>query len=122
MEIQTREASQLVPVVLNLGAAVLGALGQYMYKLGGNRLGTMPIYRNWTLFAGMAAFCVVMVLFVISFKLGGRLSVTYPIYATTFVWGLMLAVWAEGEVVTTWQVAGVLVILAGVSLVAAGAR
>jgi len=118
---EIESASQWIPILLNLLAAILGAVGQYLYKLGALRLGTQPIYRNWPLYSGMVLFCVVMVLFVVAFRLGGRLSVVYPVYATTFVWGTLLAVGLDGEPVTRLQIAGVGVIVAGVTLVALGA-
>jgi drug/metabolite transporter (DMT)-like permease len=110
--------SQFVPILLNLAAAVVGAVGQYFYKLGGLRMGSEPFYKNWPLYTGMILFCGVMVLFVVAFKLGGRLSVTYPVYATTFVWGLLLAIWVDREPYNWLQVAGVGVIVLGVALTA----
>jgi multidrug transporter EmrE-like cation transporter len=110
---------QTIPIILNLVAAILGAVGQWLYKIGGTRLGTVAIYKNWHLFVGMILFCVVMVLFVIAFKLGGRLSVVYPVYATTFIWGMMIAVWFDKEPWAMPQMFGVLLILAGVSMIAA---
>ena len=113
--------SQTIPVLLNLLAAVVGAVGQYLYKIGGNRLGQEPFFKNWPLFTGMILFCGVMVLFVWAFKLGGRLSVVYPVYATTFLWGTLLAVWLEKEPYSVMQLAGVGVVVAGVAMVALGA-
>ncbi|MCM2278869.1 MAG: hypothetical protein NDJ89_12410 [Oligoflexia bacterium] len=118
----TTSASQALPILLNLVAAVFGALGQYYYKLGSARLGTDSLLRNWPLFLGVVLFCGVMVLFVAAFKLGGRLSVTYPMYATTFAWGLAIAHWLGREPVRPLQLGGVLVIVAGVVLVALGSR
>lgn len=111
---------QTVPILLNLLAAVLGAVGQYLYKLGGNRLSTEPLYRNWPLFTGMVLFCAVMVLFVIAFRLGGKLSVVYPVYATTFIWGTLLAVGIDKEPFHWIQTCGIAAILLGVGLVAWG--
>lgn len=113
-----KSASQLIPILLNLAAAVFGALGQWLYKIGGNRLGNIPLYKNWQLFSGMAIFCGVMVLFVIAFKMGGRLSVTYPVYATTFIWGMLLSILIEKEPWAWGQIAGVFLIMAGVSMIA----
>ena len=113
-------SSQLVPILLNLVAAVLGASGQYLYKMGAGRLSTIPLYRNWPIFVGMFLFCVVMVLFVVAFRLGGRMSVVYPIYATTFVWGTLIAIQFDHEPYSWVQLAGVGVILAGVAMIAWG--
>ena len=112
--------SQTLPIVLNLVAAVIGALGQYFYKLGSARLVSVPFLKNWPLFLGATLFCGVMVLFVIAFKLGGKLSVVYPVYATTFIWGMLIAAWIEGEKVNLYQMSGVLVIILGVGLIAFG--
>ncbi len=117
-----QESSQLVPILLNLAAALIGALGQYFYKLGGTRLSLVPLWKNWPLFLGMILFCGVMFLFVLAFKAGGKLSVTYPVYATTFVWAFLLAIFVNKESWTMLQLAGILVILAGVILVAVGAK
>lgn len=113
-------SSQTVPILLNLLAAFIGAGGQYLYKLGASRLAEVPLYRNWQLFAGMVLFCGVMGCFVWAFKLGGRLSVVYPVYATTFVWGMALAVLVDGEPYSALQLSGIAVIVLGVAMLAAG--
>lgn len=108
------------PIALNLLAAVLGAAGQALYQVGGQRLGHVPLWKNWALFLGMALFCVVMVLFVWAFKMGGKLSVTYPVYATTFVWGALIAHYFRGESMSGLQLLGLIVIILGVALTVAG--
>jgi drug/metabolite transporter (DMT)-like permease len=110
-----------MPIICYLIAGIIGALGQYLYKLGGNLLGTIPIYKNWQLFGGAALFCLVMVLFVAGFKMGGRLGVIYPIYATTFIWGLLIAVLWDHEPWNAIQVFGIGLIVVGVSVIAIGA-
>jgi drug/metabolite transporter (DMT)-like permease len=111
-------ASQTLPIMLNLIAAVLGAVGQWFYKIGGKQLGIIPIFKNWQLFIGMVLFCIVMVLFVYAFKLGGRLSVVYPVYATTFVWGMLIAINLDHEPWAWSQVMGVAFVVLGVSVIA----
>lgn len=120
MEVNTN-SSQWIPILLNLLAAIFGALGQYFYKLGGKNLGQIPIFKNGPIFLGMILFCVVMVLFVWAFRLGGRLSVVYPVYATTFIWGTLLAIVVEKEPYSMLQMLGVGIVIAGVSLVAIAA-
>jgi hypothetical protein len=111
-------ASQTIPIAINLAAAVLGALGQYAYKSGAAKLSAVPFFRNAPLLLGMLAFCVVMGMFVAAFKLGGRLSVVYPMYATTFLWGTMIGIVLDREPWSALQVLGGLVTVAGLSLVA----
>lgn len=113
-------SNQLVPILLYLVAGVSGAAGQYLYKQGAARLGEVPIWANWHIFAGVGAFCLVMVMFIASFKLGGRLSVVYPMYATTFIWGALIGVMVEKEPWSWAQVLGILVITGGCALVAFG--
>jgi len=116
----TAAPSQFIPIVLNLVAAVLGALGQYLYKIGGLKLGVIPLIKNWYLYTGMILFCVVMVLFVWAFRLGGRLGVVYPVYATTFIWGFLIATMLDQEPYSWVQVLGIGFIMVGVSCIALG--
>ena len=111
-------SSQTYPIILNLLAAVIGALGQYAYKLGGLKLQKVPLWQNWELLLGMALFIGVMFLFVIAFKNGGNISVTYPMYATTFIWGTLLGVFIDKEAVSPIQIGGILLVIIGISLVA----
>lgn len=111
-------SNQTLPIILNLIAALIGALGQYAYKLGGTKLKEVPLYQNWELMTGMALFMGVMVLFVMAFNKGGQISVTYPMYATTFIWGTLLGVILDKEVVNIYQSLGILLVIIGVSTVA----
>jgi len=111
--------SQLIPIALNVLAAFVSAFGQYLYKIGSTKLGVEPIYKNYHIFAGIILFTVVMVLFLTSFKLGGRLSVTYPVYASTFLWGALIGVYLDKEPWSFGQASGVFFILVGIGLVAA---
>lgn len=113
--------SQLVPILLYLVAGVCGAGGQYLYKAGAARLGKVAIWQNLHLFGGVLAFTLVMICFVTSFKLGGRLSVVYPMYAATFIWGTLIGVLVEKEPWSWPQLGGVGMIVAGCVLIALGA-
>lgn len=110
--------SQTWPIILNLFAAIFGSFGQYCYKIGSQKLKLVPLYQNWQLLLGMILFSLVMVLFVWSFKIGGRISVTFPVYATTFLWGTILGVWLDKEPFNLIQGLGVLLVIGGVSLIA----
>ncbi|NCN39740.1 hypothetical protein GW916_00680 [bacterium] len=114
--------SQLAPILCYLAAGILGAIGQYFYKMGASSLGQVALLKNYNLFIGAAAFCGVMVLFVLGFKWGGRLSVVYPFYATTFIWGALIAHYFEKEHISTMMIAGILLICVGVAFVGAGAK
>ena len=113
--------SQIMPIVLYLIAAFIAAFGQYCYKLGAGRLGQISILYNWQLFLGMFIFCVVMVLMVAGLKIGGKLSVVYPVYATTFIWGAIIGVVFDKEQWVYSQAIGIGLIVVGVTVVAFGA-
>jgi drug/metabolite transporter (DMT)-like permease len=112
--------NQAIPIGLNLLAGIFGALGQYLYKRGAARLGALPVWENWQLALGVSSFCVVMALFVLSYKLGGRISVVFPAYATTFLWGALLGHYLEGEPLNPTILAGIALILVGVTAVGIG--
>lgn len=110
--------SQTYPVLINLLAAIVGALGQYCYKLGSQKLKITPLYQNWQIFIGVILFSLVMVMFIWAFKLGGKLSITFPAYATTFIWGTILGVVLDKESFNIVQGLGIAMVVVGISLVA----
>lgn len=112
--------SQAVPVLLNLVAAGVGAFGQFFYKRGSQRLSTVPLWRNLDLAIGCLLFCGVMVLFVAAYRMGGKMSVVYPFYSTTFIWSTAIAVYLAGEPVSPVQWAGVFAVAFGTAAIAFG--
>lgn len=110
--------NQTVPIIINLVAAIFGAFGQYCYKIGAGRLKEIPIYQNWQIILGMGLFLIVMVLMIAGFKLGGRLSIVYPVYATTFIWGTLIGIFLDNEGWSVPQIVGTLLVVVGVSVVA----
>ena len=111
-------SGQKIPIVLYLVAAVLGAFGQYYYKKGGQILAETGSFLNIPTIVGVVLFCLVMVLFVISYKMGGQISVVYPFYATTFVWGVVIGHFLEKEPIKLSSLVGLAFVLVGVSLMA----
>lgn len=108
----------LVSIVLFLIAAVLGAVGQFLYKSGaetsGGSLGSYLL--NARILAGVACYIAVMVLFVAAFKKGGSLAVLYPIYASTFIFAALLGLAAYGTPIKPINVAGMVTLVLGMYL------
>lgn len=104
--------SQKIPIILNLIAALLGAFGQYFYKNGAQKSNYIDVGIGVLLFIG------VMGLFVLAYRLGGRISVVYPFYATTFIWGAWIGSYLEKEPWSNWNYLGLGLILAGLSVIA----
>lgn len=105
-------------IALFAAAALLGAAGQFLYKSGADRAtaGVASYVLNPRILGGVACYIAVMALFVAAFKIGGRLTVLYPIYASTFVWAAVIAWWAYGTPIKPVNVAGWLALIAGMYL------
>ena len=112
----------VVSIVLFIIAALLGAVGQFLYKSGAERTtGSWLSYlANPPLLGGIVCYVLVMVLFVGAFKRGGAMSVLYPIYATTFIWAAIIAWLAFHEPIRLVNVAGMLLLVAGMFLLGMG--
>jgi len=99
-------------------AALLGAVGHYLYKAGADQAGkdVLSYLLNGRLLGGVVCYIAVMVLFVAAFKRGGSLSVLYPIYASTFIWGAGIAWMAYGTPIKPINILGMVTLVAGMYL------
>jgi len=107
-----------VSIYMFVAAALFGALGQYLYKSGADAAsGTMSSYvTNPRLLGGVVCYIAVMVLFVAAFRKGGALTVLYPIYATTFIWAALIALYAYGTPIKPINIGGMALLVAGMYL------
>jgi MFS superfamily sulfate permease-like transporter len=105
-------------VIMFFAAALLGALGQYLYKSGADIAvgGWMSYVLNARLLGGVICYIAVMVLFVAAFKLGGSLTVLYPVYASTFIWAALIALVVYRTPITGINVAGMAMLMCGMYL------
>jgi multidrug transporter EmrE-like cation transporter len=112
----------LLSIVLFVFAALLGAVGQFLYKSGAERTtGSWLSYlANPRLLAGIVCYVLVMGLFVAAFKRGGAMSVLYPVYATTFIWAAIIAWLVFREPIRVVNVAGMLLLIVGMCLMGLG--
>ena len=102
-------------IVFFLLAALAGAVGQFLYKSGAERAGgSIGSYLlNARLLGGVVCYVAVMMLFVAAFKKGGALTTLYPIYATTFMFAALIALWAYGTPIKLVNIGGMLLLVAG---------
>jgi multidrug transporter EmrE-like cation transporter len=112
----------LLSIALFILAALLGAVGQFLYKSGAERTtGSWLSYlANPPLLGGIVCYVLVMGLFVGAFKRGGSMSVLYPVYATTFIWAAIISWLAFHEPIRPVNVAGMLLLVAGMCLMGMG--
>ena len=111
-------ATPISSMVLFLIAAVVGALGQFLYKSGAERAtqGWQSYLLNWRLGVGVGCYIGVMILFIAAFKKGGALSVLYPLYASTFIWAAVIGLIAYSVPIKPINIAGMLLLVAGMFL------
>jgi len=112
------EKTPFLSIVMFMGAALLGALGAYLYKSGAqSAAGSWHSYLlNLRILGGLGCYAAVMVLFVAAFRVGGALTVLYPIYASTFIFGALIAWYAYGTPIKLPNVAGMMLLVAGMYL------
>ncbi|MBW3539835.1 MAG: hypothetical protein KY476_06165 [Planctomycetes bacterium] len=112
------KSTPLFSIACFVVAALLGAVGQYLYKAGAEKAtgGIASYFFNARLAGGVVCYIGVMVLFVAAFKRGGALSVLYPIYASTFIWAALIGRFAFDERIRPVNVAGMLVLVLGMWL------
>lgn len=103
-----------------LSAALLGAIGQYLFKIGSKNVSAnlMSWLFNYKIILAVILYCAVMFLFVYAFKLGGELTVLYPIYATTFIWAAIIGALFLNEIMTISKMSGIILIVLGTLLIA----
>lgn len=108
----------IISIIFFLIASVLGALGQFLYKSGAAKTdGSLLSYlANPQLLGGVFCYIAVMVLFIAAFKKGGSLTVLYPIYATTFIWGAIIAFYAFDTPIKPINILGMMVLVLGMYL------
>ncbi|MAE68146.1 MAG: hypothetical protein CMJ18_28180 [Phycisphaeraceae bacterium] len=99
-------------------AAVIGALGSYLYKSGADAVdGTVISYlASVRILTGAACYVGVMVLFVAAYRVGGGLTVLYPVYATTFIFAAIIALFAYGTPIRLVNIGGMALLVFGMYL------
>lgn len=112
------EKTPVASALMFLAASFLGALGAYLYKSGAeiHQGGLVHYLANPRILGGLGCYAGVMILFVAAFRNGGALSVLYPIYASTFIFGAIISLLAYGTPIKSVNIAGMLLMVAGMYL------
>ena len=105
----------LVSIAAVLIAALLGALGQYLFKHGADQHGggTWSYLSSPWIWVGMCCYVTIMVLFSYAFRKGGTVTVLYPVYATTFIWAALIGYYRYGQPIRPVHLLGMLLLLTG---------
>ena len=109
-------------VLMFVCAALLGAVGQFLYQSGAvAATGQLRSYFwNPRILGGVICYVAVMVLFVAAFKRGGSMTVLYPIYASTFFFAAVIAWLAYGTPIRPVNLVGMILLVGGMYLMGEG--
>lgn len=105
-------------IVLFAVAALLGAVGQFLYKAGAEtaRASLWSYVFNPRILTGVACYIAVMVLFVVAFRRGGSPAVLYPVYASTFIWAALIGQVVHQTQITQLNILGMACLVLGMLL------
>jgi drug/metabolite transporter (DMT)-like permease len=106
----------LLAIASVLVAALLGAIAPFFFEHGSKQWQgrVVDFVLNPWILAGMTTYLAVMVFFTYAFRLGGTVKVLYPIYATTFIWAALVAMFHQGAAIEPIHIGGMVLLLAGV--------
>lgn len=110
---------QYQAVILALFCALLAAFGQTLFKIGSSQISSHYIdwIYNVKVILGMSIYGTSALLFIVALKYG-RLSILYPIIATSYIWVTLLSYYVFNETVTYVNWIGIFLIISGVTLIA----
>lgn len=109
-------------ITITVIAAAIVAFAQYLFKknitkFSMNLSGFVGIAKNRGVVAGVIAYVVGLVFYLYALD-SGQLSFVYPAFASTFVFVVAIARFKLGERVGLARIAGVIMIILGITLVA----
>ena len=101
----------------------IGSLGAVGFKAGAKRLeiDLLALLKNWQLIAGVGAYLLSSVFFVIGLR-SGELSILFPMVSTGYIWSTLWSKFLFGEALTRGKLVGLALILVGCVLLGLGNR
>lgn len=108
-------------ILLIVFATFLTTAAQIAYKIGANKLALdfNKLITNYFLPVGLILYCIAGVILIISLK-HGDVSVLYPIFATSYIWVMLLSRIIFDDKFNTLKITGVAIILFGIILLSIG--
>ena len=116
--------TQMQSVGLVFCCTLLGAVAQIFMKTGVNQmqhLDPIRILTNVPLLAGYCLYGVNTLLLMLALR-DGELSVLYPIIALSYVWVTILSIVIFKDSLNVWKVAGIALIIGGVTILGRAAK
>lgn len=111
--------NQMGAIILSLFCALLGSIGQTFFKLGSKKItgNLISWITSWQIILGMCLYGLSAILFIVALKYG-RLSILYPIIATSYVWVTLTSHYILKEQINYFNWIGVFLIIFGVFMIA----
>lgn len=113
---------ELEVVAITLLAAVIASFAQYLFKRAvpkfpANMKGVLSLFKNKLLMIGAAVYVVDLAIYLVALRYG-ELSFVYPIFASSFVFTLLLSKYGLKEPISAKRAIGVALVVVGIALVA----
>ena len=108
-------------IFIVLFCTLFTSTAQILLKFGMNSFSIVTILTNYFLMGGLLIYILGAALLILAFK-GGEVTVIYPVFATSYIWVLILSNLFLGEVVTPMKLFAVLIIVTGVFMVTRGGK
>lgn len=103
-------------------AALLGATGQIMLKKSsGVEFTIAGLLTNWPFFAFAILYGIAVIIQFFAYRLGGDVSVIYPVVSLSYVFAALFAWYFLGEHITVWTIIGITCIMIGLTFIGFGA-
>jgi len=96
----------------------LTSIAQVLYKKGVSSPAWSIPFLTFIII-GMCLYAIGAVMMIIAFK-GGEVTVLYPIFASSYVWVILLSNYFFQESITLFKIIGVAIIIIGITFISFG--
>lgn len=97
-------------IILMIGSALCTSFGQLLWKLSCTQM-------NMQLVLGFVLYAIGAIFMITAFNFGS-LSKLHPLICTSYIFAIALGYFILGEHITFWKIAGIIIIISGVVLIA----
>ena len=110
-----------IGLVIMFICTLFTALGQLFFKYGSLTFewNLFKIVTNYNLILGFFFYGIGALLLIIALKYGD-LSTMYPLISLTFIWVFLISVFVFNEIINSFKINAVILIIFGVILIAGG--
>jgi len=105
---------EVIPITL-LSAAI-AAFAQYQYKKGAAK-SVIKMFKDKNTLAGGVLYALSLAIYLYALHATPVLSFVYPIFASTFIFVLLISMFVLKEKPSVRRIAGILLIIAGITLI-----